>query len=296
MKVYADSARADADHADRLRKSGVRRSRGGRPAGIGEGSVRRRRAMSRAQVRRCSRARRPRRMRRRSRSLRARGRGDRRAHQHGRVRVRRGRPQSALRHAEESLGSQGRAACPGGSSSGAAVAQADGMCVMALGSGHARLDPPARRALRRRRLQADAARACRARRVSAFLTLDSIGPLANTRRLLRRLRRDPRGRSRHEPARAAGCEGLRLLLPRSAALEDLDARGGEGVRRGAGRAVAGGRDDRRSCRCRRSTARRSISGTAASPAPRPMRSTAAGSTGSPNTTRASASASASART
>ena len=26
MKVYADSARADADHADRLRKAGVRRS------------------------------------------------------------------------------------------------------------------------------------------------------------------------------------------------------------------------------------------------------------------------------
>src|SRR5919198_4582934 len=27
IKVYADSARAEADHADRLRKSGVRRSR-----------------------------------------------------------------------------------------------------------------------------------------------------------------------------------------------------------------------------------------------------------------------------
>jgi aspartyl-tRNA(Asn)/glutamyl-tRNA(Gln) amidotransferase subunit A len=26
MKVYADSARADADHADRLRKAGIRRS------------------------------------------------------------------------------------------------------------------------------------------------------------------------------------------------------------------------------------------------------------------------------
>src|SRR5258707_12160575 len=28
MKVYADSARADADHADRLRKAGIRRSAG----------------------------------------------------------------------------------------------------------------------------------------------------------------------------------------------------------------------------------------------------------------------------
>jgi aspartyl-tRNA(Asn)/glutamyl-tRNA(Gln) amidotransferase subunit A len=109
---------------------------------------------------------------------------------------------------------------PGGSSSGAAVAQADGMCVMALGSdtrgsirqpaalcGVVGWKPTARRVPRE----------------GAFplsYTLDSVGPLANTVPCCAAydavLTDEPQGLL-ELPAR-----GLRLLLPRSAALEDLD--------------------------------------------------------------------------
>jgi aspartyl-tRNA(Asn)/glutamyl-tRNA(Gln) amidotransferase subunit A len=93
---------------------------------------------------------------------------------------------------------------PGGSSSGAAVAQADAMAVMSLGSdtrgsirGPAALcgvtgwKPTARRVPRE----------------GAFplsFTLDSIGPLANSVRLLRRLRRHPGRRARGAAAAARG--------------------------------------------------------------------------------------------
>ncbi len=110
---------------------------------------------------------------------------------------------------------------PGGSSSGAAVAQADGMCVMALGSdtrgsirqpaalcGVAGFKPTARRVPRE----------------GAFplsLTLDSIGPLANSAACCAMydaiLAREPPLPLPEMPAK-----GLRLLLPRSSALEDLD--------------------------------------------------------------------------
>ena len=103
---------------------------------------------------------------------------------------------------------------PGGSSSGAAVAQADGMCVMALGTRHARLDPPARGAVRRRRLQADAAARAARGRVPAFLHARFDRPAREHRGLLRRLRRDPRRRADAAlPTLAA--KGLRLLVPRS---------------------------------------------------------------------------------
>ncbi len=110
---------------------------------------------------------------------------------------------------------------PGGSSSGAAVAQADGMCVMALGSdtrgsirqpaalcGVAGFKPTARRVPRE----------------GAFplsFTLDSIGPLANSAACCAMydaiLAGEPPLPLPEMPAR-----GLRLLLPRSSALEDLD--------------------------------------------------------------------------
>ncbi len=111
---------------------------------------------------------------------------------------------------------------PGGSSSGAAVAVADGMGVMGLGSdtrgsirqpaalcGVAGFKPTARRVPRQ----------------GAFplsYTLDSIGPLANTVECCAAydavLAGEPDARLKELPAR-----GLRLLLPRSSAIEELDA-------------------------------------------------------------------------
>jgi aspartyl-tRNA(Asn)/glutamyl-tRNA(Gln) amidotransferase subunit A len=110
---------------------------------------------------------------------------------------------------------------PGGSTSGGAVAQADGMCVMALGSdtrgsirqpaalcGVTGFKPTARRVPRE----------------GAFplsLTLDSIGPLANSVACCALydaiLAGEPAAPLPEIPA-----QGLRLLLPRSSALEDLD--------------------------------------------------------------------------
>lgn len=111
---------------------------------------------------------------------------------------------------------------PGGSSSGAAVAQADGMCVMALGTdtrgsirvpaalcGVTGFKPTARRVPRE----------------GAFplsYTLDSVGPLANSVACCAAYDEILTG----EPARQAEAlpvRGLRLLLPLSSALEDLDA-------------------------------------------------------------------------
>jgi aspartyl-tRNA(Asn)/glutamyl-tRNA(Gln) amidotransferase subunit A len=110
---------------------------------------------------------------------------------------------------------------PGGSSSGGAVAVADGMCAMALGSdtrgsirqpaalcGIAGFKPTMRRVSRQ----------------GAFplsYTLDSIGPLANTVACCAAydavLAGEPDPSLPELPAR-----GLRLLLPRSSALDDLD--------------------------------------------------------------------------
>ena len=111
---------------------------------------------------------------------------------------------------------------PGGSSSGAAVAVADGMCAMGLGSdtrgsirqpaalcGVAGFKPTARRVSRQ----------------GAFplsYTLDSIGPLANTVACCAAYDAVLAGET--VPALTAlPVKGLRLLVPRSSALEDLDA-------------------------------------------------------------------------
>ena len=110
---------------------------------------------------------------------------------------------------------------PGGSSSGAAVAQADGMCVMALGSdtrgsirqpaalcGVAGWKPTQRRVPRE----------------GAFplsYTLDTVGPLANTVACCAAydavIADAPLG-----PLPEIAPRGLRLLVPRGALLEDLD--------------------------------------------------------------------------
>lgn len=112
---------------------------------------------------------------------------------------------------------------PGGSSSGAAVAQADGMCVMALGSdtrgsvrvpaalcGLAGFKPTARRIPRE----------------GAFplsFTLDSIGPLANSITCCALYDAVLAGEPPVAPVELP-VKGLRLLLPRSSALDDLDAK------------------------------------------------------------------------
>src|SRR3990172_6697092 len=220
LKVYAESARADADHADRLRKAGVVRSAvDGLPVSVKDlfdvaGDVTR--AGSRilaaapaAQAAAPAVAR-----------LRAAG------------AVILGRS-NMVEFAFGAVGSNphygtpknpwdrkaGRV--PGGSSSGAAVAVADGMCVMGLGSdtrgsirqpaalcGIAGFKPTARRVPRQ----------------GAFplsYTLDSIGPLASTVACCAAYDAVLAGEPDADlPALPA--KGLRLLVPRSSALEDLD--------------------------------------------------------------------------
>ena len=132
-----------------------------------------------------------------------------RAHQHGRVRLRRRRAQPAHRHAAQPVGPRARAACRAAPPRAPAVAQADGMSVMALGSRHARLGAHPGRAVRRGRLQADARGACR--RDGAFplsWTLDSVGPLADSVACCAIVRRNPRRQQRRPRScrwRSAAC-------------------------------------------------------------------------------------------
>ena len=86
---------------------------------------------------------------------------------------------------------------------------------------HARLDPAARGAVRRRRLQADRAPRAARRRVPALYTLDSIGPLANSVACCAVYDAILAGES-PTPLPELPIKGLRLMLPRSAALDDLD--------------------------------------------------------------------------
>lgn len=220
LKVYADSARADADHADRLRRAGIVRSPvDGLPVSVKDlfdvaGDVTR--AGSRVLA--------------------------------GAAPAREDAPAVArLRAAgavivgrsnmvEFAFGAVGTnphydtprnpwdrktGRVPGGSSSGAAVSVADGMCVMGLGTdtrgsirqpaalcGIAGFKPTARRIPRQ----------------GAFplsYTLDSIGPLANSIACCAvydaLLAGEADAALAELPAR-----GLRLVLPRSSALDDLD--------------------------------------------------------------------------
>ncbi|MCG6875794.1 MAG: amidase [Betaproteobacteria bacterium] len=115
---------------------------------------------------------------------------------------------------------------PGGSSSGAGVAVADGMCVMGLGSdtrgsvripaalnGIAGFKPTARRVPREGAFPL------------SFL-LDSVGPLAQSIACCAAydavIANEPA-----VPLAALPVKGLRLMLPRSSALEDLDAQVGK---------------------------------------------------------------------
>jgi len=115
---------------------------------------------------------------------------------------------------------------PGGSSSGAGVAVADGMCVMGLGSdtrgsvripaalnGIAGFKPTARRVPREGAFPL------------SFL-LDSVGPLARTIACCAAYDAVLAGETA-TPLPALTAKGLRLMLPRSSALDDLDTHVGE---------------------------------------------------------------------
>jgi len=218
LKVYEDAARADADHADELRKRGVRRSAiDGLPVSLKDlfdvaGDV------TRAG----------------SKVLALEAREDATA-------VARLRAAGAIfvgrtNMVEFAFGGVGLnphygtprnpwdragARVPGGSSSGAAVAQAEGMCVMALGTDT------------RGSIRAPAAlcgvvgwkpTARRVPRAGAFplsYTLDSVGPLANTVACCAAYDAVLAGEPGAELT-ALDVRGLRLLLPRSSALADLD--------------------------------------------------------------------------
>jgi len=218
LKVYADSARAEADYADRLRKSGVRRSRiDGLPVSLKDlfdvaGDVTRAGSKVLAiQAKQDAAA---------VARLRAAG-----AIFVGRTNM-----------VEFAFGGVGlnphygtprnpwdrqSARVPGGSSSGAAVAQAEGMCVMALGSDT------------RGSIRGPAAlcgvtgwkpTAARVPREGAFplsFTLDSVGPLANSVGCCAAYDAVLAGEPSSELAQI-DVKGLRLLVPRSSALAELD--------------------------------------------------------------------------
>ena len=217
MKVYAEAARADADYSDSLRKRGVRRSRvDGLPVSLKDlfdvaGDV------TRAG----------------SKVLEIHAKKD--APAVARLRAAGAVFIGRTNMVEFAFGGVGlnphygtprnpwdrqSARVPGGSSSGAGVAQADGMCVMALGSdtrGSIRQPAALCGVVGFKPTQA------RVPRDGAFplsYTLDSIGPLANSVDCCAAydaiLSGDP-------VAPELPSKGLRLLLPKSMALEELDA-------------------------------------------------------------------------
>ena len=218
LKVYEEAARADADHADALRKRGVRRSPvDGLPVSLKDlfdvagdvtragskvlaleakqdaGAVARLRAAGAVFV----------------------GRTNMVEFAFGGVGLNPhyGTPRNPWDRAA--------ARVPGGSSCGAAVAQAEGMCVMALGTDT------------RGSIRAPAAlcgivgwkpTASRVPRAGAFplsFTLDSVGPLANSVACCAAY---DAVLAQESPAElpALQVRGLRLLLPRSGVLADLD--------------------------------------------------------------------------
>jgi len=220
MKVYAESARADADHADRLRKAGVVRSAvDGLPVSVKDlfdvaGDV------TRAGSKLLAKA--------------APAVSD--APAVARLRAAGAVIVGRTNMVEFAFGTTGlnphygtpknpwdrkTGRVPGGSSSGAAVAQADGMCVMALGS-------DTRGSIRQ------PAALCgivgfkptqqRVPREGAFplsYTLDAIGPLANSVTCCAAYDSILAAELPHAPA-PLGAKGLRLLVPRGSLIEDLD--------------------------------------------------------------------------
>jgi aspartyl-tRNA(Asn)/glutamyl-tRNA(Gln) amidotransferase subunit A len=127
---------------------------------------------------------------------------------------------------------------PGGSSSGAAVAQADGMCVMALGSDtRGSIRQPA--ALcgvvgwkpTQRRVPLEGA-------FPLSYTLDTVGPLANSVACCAAY--DGVLSGEVSAPFALPVKGLRLLLPRSSILDDLDPEVGRAFEAALGKLSAAG--------------------------------------------------------
>jgi len=111
---------------------------------------------------------------------------------------------------------------PGGSSSGAAVAQADGMCVMALGSdtrGSVRI-PAALCGITG--FKPTARRVPREGAFPLSYTLDSVGPLANSVACCAAYDSVLAGEA-PEPLPELPAKGLRFLVPKSEVREGLDA-------------------------------------------------------------------------
>jgi aspartyl-tRNA(Asn)/glutamyl-tRNA(Gln) amidotransferase subunit A len=220
MKLYADSARAEAEFADRLRKSGVRRSPvDGLPIAVKDlfdvaGDVTRagskifeNNAPAKSDAPAVARL--------RAAGAVLLGRNNMVEFAFGGVGLNPhyGTPKNPYDRAT------GRV--PGGSTSGGAVAQADGMCVMALGSdtrgsirqpaalcGVSGFKPTVRRVPRE----------------GAFplsTTLDSIGPLANSIACCAVYDAILAGEG-PDALPEIPIKGLRLMLPRSSALDDLD--------------------------------------------------------------------------
>jgi aspartyl-tRNA(Asn)/glutamyl-tRNA(Gln) amidotransferase subunit A len=220
LKVYAESARADADHSDRLRKIGVRRSpvdglpvslkdlfdvagdvtragskilAGNPPAAADAPAVARLRAAGAIFV----------------------GRTNMVEFAFGGVGLNPhyGTPSNPYDR------KTGRV--PGGSSSGAAVGQADGMAVMSLGTDtRGSIRGPAALC----GLVGWKPSAHRVPREGAFplsYTLDSVGPLVNSVACAAAYDALLAGET-PRPLPAMPVKGLRLLLPRSSVLEDLD--------------------------------------------------------------------------
>ena len=230
MKVYAESARADADHADRLRKAGVLRSPvDGLPVSVKDlfdvaGDVTRAGSKLLADAPPAA-ADAPAVARLRAAGAVIVGRSNMVEFAFGAVGTNPhyGTPKNPWDRPKQGSGDVARLGgrVPGGSSSGAAVSVADGMCVMGLGSdtrgsirqpaalcGVTGFKPTMRRVSRQ----------------GAFplsYTLDSVGPLANSVGCCAAydaiLAGEPDAALPEIPAR-----GLRLLLPRSSALDDLD--------------------------------------------------------------------------
>ena len=217
LKVYADSARAQADEADRLRAAGVRRSAvDGLPVSLKDlfdvaGDVTR--AGSKVMARHAKQDA-PAVARLRSAGAVFLGRTNMVEFAFGGVGLNPhyGTPRNPFDR------KAGRV--PGGSSSGAAVAQADGMCAMALGSDtRGSIRGPAALC----GLVGWKPTAARVPREGAFplsFTLDSVGPLVNSVGCAAAYDAVLSGQA--APELSLEARGLRLLLPRCSALDDLD--------------------------------------------------------------------------
>ena len=220
-KVYADTARAEADHSDRLRRAGIVRSPvDGLPVSVKDlfdvgGDVTRAgsKILATAAPAQRDAARR---------GATARGRrGHRRPHEHGRVRVRRRRRKSTLRHAEKSIRSWRRSR-PGRLVIGSGGRRRRRHVCDGARQRYARIGARAGRVVRRHRIQTDrAARAAR-RRVSVVVHARLGGTDRQVGRGLRRVRCSARGRGAAGADAARAARGLRLLLPRSSVLDDLE--------------------------------------------------------------------------